>query len=237
MLRVLPLSRTAIAYAANLQSSFTNFSIKSHSVSHLGQFSSLPTFQASLPKWSKWLSPRLLLHQSLPFSTAFVPQNAQANPQITIDLPEGDPRSLPDLPTCGSHSNQPLLGVQKKNTGPLAVAISGGVDSAVAAMLLKQEGWVSLASPTVPARLLMSSSLQSCMLWYRPSGDRKIIVSLCIALEQQEGICCIDYSWIVVSSKPHEQGLFSLQCCMLLCCIYSGPKSKKHISGDPVQQE
>lgn len=140
MQRVLPLSRTAVAYAANLQSTSANFSIKSHSVSHLGQFSSLPTFQASLPKWSKWFSPTQFLRQSLPFSTAFVPQKAQGNPQITIDLPEDGLRSLPDLPTCGSHSNQPLVGVQKKNTGPLAVAISGGVDSAVAAMLLKQEG-------------------------------------------------------------------------------------------------
>lgn len=171
MLRVLPLSRTAIAYAANLQSTFANFSIKSHSVSHLGQFSSLPTFQASLPKW---FSPTQRLHQSLLFSTAFVLQKAQGNPQITIDLPEDDPRSLPDLPTCGSHSDQPLLGVQKKNTGPLAVAISGGVDSAVAAMLLKQEGCVSLAFPAVPARLLMSSSLHAVLLPLRRPKDHSV---------------------------------------------------------------
>ena len=39
-----------------------------------------------------------------------------------------------------SSQQEPLLGLKKKSHGPVAVAISGGVDSAVAAMLLKNAG-------------------------------------------------------------------------------------------------
>lgn len=44
--------------------------------------------------------------------------------------------------SCNDTGSQqaPLLGLKKKSNGPVAVAISGGVDSAVAAMLLKNAG-------------------------------------------------------------------------------------------------
>lgn len=58
--------------------------------------------------------------------------------------PPRDPSKAPSQTSCSDISPQqpPLLGLQKKkmSSGPVAVAVSGGVDSAVAAMLLKKAG-------------------------------------------------------------------------------------------------
>lgn len=72
-------------------------------------------------------------------------------------VPPSDPDPTPSVPTPSNPSKgqrgpigtsnsdtsshqEPLLGLKKRSNGPVAVAISGGVDSAVAAMLLKDAG-------------------------------------------------------------------------------------------------
>ena len=99
---------------------------------------------------------------SLQFSTNSLPEKPQDDPHIASDQQQDDPHIASDqqqddphivsvqqqddsrsaeyvsLSTCDLQ--QPLWGLKQKKMGPVAVAVSGGVDSAVAAMLLKQAG-------------------------------------------------------------------------------------------------
>lgn len=72
-------------------------------------------------------------------STASTPWQPQNRFDLVSDLSKVAPQVASAAQVHSVPSQQPLLGLQKK-TGLLAVAISGGVDSAVAAMLLKQAG-------------------------------------------------------------------------------------------------
>ena len=88
---------------------------------------------------------------SLQFSTNSLPEKPQDDPHIASDQQQDDPHIVSvqqqddsrsaeyvSLSTCDLQ--QPLWGLKQKKMGPVAVAVSGGVDSAVAAMLLKQAG-------------------------------------------------------------------------------------------------
>lgn len=74
---------------------------------------------------------------------------ATGKPSAGPPDPSSDPptdRAKDQQEPCQASGNNPgsqqapLLGLKKKSKGPVAVAISGGVDSAVAAMLLKNAG-------------------------------------------------------------------------------------------------
>ena len=64
----------------------------------------------------------------------------QDDPHIVTDQQQDDSRSIENVSSTTCDLQQPLWGLRHKKMGPVAVAVSGGVDSAVAAMLLKQAG-------------------------------------------------------------------------------------------------
>ena len=95
----------------------------------------MPTPAASLgrPLFCKFLSS---------FSATGKPSAGPPHPPRD---PSNDPGKNQRQPCQASTScrQAPLLGLEKPSNGPVAVAISGGVDSAVVAMLLKNAGWAS----------------------------------------------------------------------------------------------
>ena len=64
----------------------------------------------------------------------------QHDPHIASDQQQDDSRSAENVSLSTCDLQKPLWGLRQKKMGPLAVAVSGGLDSAVAAMLLKQAG-------------------------------------------------------------------------------------------------
>jgi len=64
----------------------------------------------------------------------------QDDPHIVSVQQQDDSRSAEYVSLSTCDLQQPLWGLKQKKMGPVAVAVSGGVDSAVAAMLLKQAG-------------------------------------------------------------------------------------------------
>ena len=64
----------------------------------------------------------------------------QDDPHSASNQQQDDSRPAEDVSVSTCDLQQPLWGLRQKKMGPVAVAVSGGVDSAVAAMLLKQAG-------------------------------------------------------------------------------------------------
>ncbi len=64
----------------------------------------------------------------------------QDDAHVVSDQQQDVVRSAKDVSMSTCDLQQPLWGLKQKKMGPVAVAVSGGVDSAVAAMLLKQAG-------------------------------------------------------------------------------------------------
>ena len=64
----------------------------------------------------------------------------QDGPHIASDEQQDDTRPAEKFSLSICALQQPLWVLKQKKMGPVAVAVSGGVDSAVAAMLLKQAG-------------------------------------------------------------------------------------------------
>ena len=129
---------------------------------HTGQTSDWPCTSSSADPanlgkcwWSAkpWSAPILAasLRGTLLRNT-FASFSATGEPSTGLVVPPSDP--TPSDPTPGkgqsgpystsgsgkSSPQEPLLGLKKRSSGPVAVAISGGVDSAVAAMVLKEAG-------------------------------------------------------------------------------------------------
>lgn len=80
-----------------------------------------------------------LLYNTLSsFSAAGEPSTGLVDPPTDPSKGQGGPGGTSSSGT--RYRQEPLLGVKKRSNGPVAVAISGGVDSAVAALLLKNAG-------------------------------------------------------------------------------------------------
>ena len=78
-----------------------------------------------------------------------LPKKPQDDPHIALDQQRDSLRSAEDVSVGTYDLQQPLWGLKQKKMGPVAVAVSGGVDSAVAAMLLKQAGSALFSSFSV----------------------------------------------------------------------------------------
>ena len=122
----------------------------------LGQTSQMLPFMSSVASLFNCLNRQVVLGKPLtvpipaaslgrPLSCKFLSScQATDEPPDPPREPPRNPSKAPSQTSCNDVSPQqpPLLGLQKKKTssGPVAVAVSGGVDSAVAAMLLKKAG-------------------------------------------------------------------------------------------------
>lgn len=135
------LSHLKLSCAASLQPNLRKSFDSSPSLLSRGSYicCSSTAFDSSSPNLHSACPPVPGPQQSLMSSTASEPRQPYNNPSLVSDLPNVASQVMPAAQMHSVSSQQPLLGLQKR-VGPVAVAISGGVDSAVAAMLLKQAG-------------------------------------------------------------------------------------------------
>ena len=136
--------------AANFQHSllrYVNAVVSQHASSYEQQSSALESSSLSVRTESPPLqcSQLSLQQQGDPHIAS---DQQQDGPHIASDQQQDDlhiasdqqQRSAESVSSITSDLQQPLWGLKQKKMGPVAVAVSGGVDSAVAAMLLKQAG-------------------------------------------------------------------------------------------------
>lgn len=141
------------------QTSYANSTCPLHTTATNGPDTHAPTVPTELPVGSSPAWPANLGKPWMPVKPSSAPISAGGallyNTLSSFSAPGGPPTGLVDPSTdpskgqggpggtssSGTSSRQePLLGVKKRSNGPVAVAISGGVDSAVAALLLKNAG-------------------------------------------------------------------------------------------------
>ena len=128
--------------AANFQHSlvrYVNAVVSQHASSYEQQSSALESSSLSVRTESPPLqcSQLSLQQQGDPHIAS---DQQQDDLHIASDQQQDDSRSAESVSSITSDLQQPLWGLKQKKMGPVAVAVSGGVDSAVAAMLLKQAG-------------------------------------------------------------------------------------------------